>query len=430
LSTPISNRNPHALRLARRLAGLLLATSVVDACTLNDYSYLGAKRDAQITSAGQSARASGGSTSSVVGGTAGHLATPGGGTATSTAVTVGGQGQGGASAAGGTGPVVEDGGMAGQGETGGTPSTRTITGGGGGATIGGTTSSTRTTSIAGGGAVSTGGTSASGTTSVANGGAAEGGSGNSAGATTVSSGGIAAAGATISSGGIAAAGAAVSNGGTAGGAGIGGTTVATGGATPVTSCPGCAVLDVPFTAKGQSARYLMLFSPTVTVNERPATSSGGSGATVSNQGTIKARAYAPKLGNTVYQLFVQQEGGSYTMCFSEYLAVPPELTSSWVTLEWGLGNCSSDTSIGRLGVILLSSDDASAPTPTATTIWLDSLWIELNGSIIAGPFNFDSADKVNASAMPNDYDQTKGVLYLRPSGPPPPSGSTISWRSG
>jgi hypothetical protein len=62
-------------------------------------------------------------------------------------------------------------------------------------------------------------------------------------------------------------------------------------------------------------------------------------------------------------------------------------------------------------------------------MWVDSIQIDLKGTTLAGPFNFDTSDTVNPSAVTNDYDQTRGVLYLRPSSPTPPSGSTISWRN-
>jgi hypothetical protein len=188
---------------------------------------------------------------------------------------------------------------------------------------------------------------------------------------------------------------------------------------------------VPFTAKNTKARYFMLFSPMVTVNTHATSSTGGGTSTaITAEGTMKIRAFAPALGITQYNLFVQQDNGSYSMCFSGAQTMPTELTSGWVTLAWGLGACTADTSIGRLGLELVADEAADAATPSSTTIWLDSIWIELNGTTIAGPFNFDTSDKVNASAVTNDYDQDYGILYLRPSDPTPPSGSTISWLNG
>jgi len=155
---------------------------------------------------------------------------------------------------------------------------------------------------------------------------------------------------------------------------------------------------------------------------------GATGTPVTSEGTLKLRVYAPTLGNTQYQLFVQQDSGSYTQCFSGYKTLPTEVSSSWVTVAWGLGACTADTSIGRLGLELVADTAVDASTPSSTTMWVDSIQIDLNGTTIAGPFTFDTSDTVNASAIANDYDQTRGVLYLRPSSPTPPSGSTISWR--
>jgi hypothetical protein len=140
-------------------------------------------------------------------------------------------------------------------------------------------------------------------------------------------------------------------------------------------------------------------------------------------------AFAPQLGNTQYQLYVQQDSGSYTMCYSAVQTIPSGVTSGWVTLQFGLGTCSVDTNIGRLGLVLITDSSTSAPAPGTTTLWIDSLWIELKGNYIAGPFKFDALSSVNPSSIPNDYNQEYNVLYLRPSSPTPPSGSNISWRN-
>jgi hypothetical protein len=141
------------------------------------------------------------------------------------------------------------------------------------------------------------------------------------------------------------------------------------------------------------------------------------------------RVFAPKLGNTQYQLLVQQASGSYTMCFSGVRSLPPGVTAGWVTLEWSMGTCTSDTNIGRLGLDLLTSDALSDPTPDTTVLWLDTISLELAGSNLAGPFNFDSASTVNATPVTDDWNQSLGVLYYRPATPTPPTGTTITWFS-
>ena len=93
-----------------------------------------------------------------------------------------------------------------------------------------------------------------------------------------------------------------------------------------------------------------------------------------------------------------------------------------------MGACTADTSVGKLGPELLTDTAVDASTPGSTTMWVDPIQIDLNSTTIAGPFTFDTSDTVNASAVTNDYDQTRGVLYFRPNTPTPPSGSTIYWR--
>jgi len=48
---------------------------------------------------------------------------------------------------------------------------------------------------------------------------------------------------------------------------------------------------------------------------------------------MKLHVYAPTLGNAQYKLFVQQDSGSYTQCFSGAKILPTEVSSGWVTLE-------------------------------------------------------------------------------------------------
>ena len=150
---------------------------------------------------------------------------------------------------------------------------------------------------------------------------------------------------------------------------------------------------------------------------------------VTSAGIMKVRAYAPQLGNTQYQLLIQQDSGSYTMCFSGQLNFPSGIASNWVTLAWSLATCSANTNIGRLGLELISDASATAPTPSTTQLWVDSIWIEANGYSVAGPFNFDTSSTVNAATVAYDFNQSYGPLYLRPSNPTPPSGSTLWWLS-
>jgi len=146
-------------------------------------------------------------------------------------------------------------------------------------------------------------------------------------------------------------------------------------------------------------------------------------------GTMKIRARAHELGNTQYQMLIQQDSGEYVLCFSPVTSLPAGITTSWVTLEWSLGSCASDSSIGRLGFDLITPSSEAAPG--LTSMLLDSIWIELQGTTIAGPFDFAAPSSVNASAVANDWAQTNGILYLRPStvepASTPPSGSTIAW---
>jgi hypothetical protein len=147
-------------------------------------------------------------------------------------------------------------------------------------------------------------------------------------------------------------------------------------------------------------------------------------------GILRARVFAQQLGNTQYQLFIQQDSGNYTMCFSGLQSLPSGIASSWVTLDFSLASCSATTAIGRLGLELSTDTAATAPTPGTTQLWVDSIWIEVNGYSVAGPFNFDSASTVNAASIAYDFNQSYGALYLRPSNPTPPSGSTLWWRNG
>jgi hypothetical protein len=159
----------------------------------------------------------------------------------------------------------------------------------------------------------------------------------------------------------------------------------------------------------------MLFTPSVSVT---------------SASILRVRAFAQTLGNTQYQLFIQQDSGSYTICLSGQLNLPSGIASSWVTLDFALSSCSANTNIGRLGLELMADTAPSAPTPNNTQLWIDSIWIEANGYGVAGPFNFDTSSTVNANSVSYDYNQSYGSLYLRPSNPTPPSGSTLWWRNG
>jgi hypothetical protein len=420
----LSNPECHSVKFFWHLAGSLLAASFVDACTLSDYNYLGTQRDSIGTSVGGIGNTDTMSLPSA-GNSGGVFNSTGGRTLTGLA--------GGAGAAANSAVVSNGGTTAGLASGGATQVTSTVVVAGGGVNAAGGTSNAAITALTGGTATAGGGNTA-GSSAVAGGGVATGGLTNSSVTTGgVNTGGFASASGGSATGGIGTGGfaslAVVTGGVSAGGVS---SSAGTGGASPPSTCPGCAVLQVPFTASGQIARFFMLFpssSAALTVNTHATSSTGGATSTlVTSEGTMKLRVYAPLLGNTQYKLFVQQDTGSYTQCFSAAKTLPTEVSSGWCTLEWGLGACTADTAIGRLGLELITDTAVDASTPSRTTLWVDSIQIDLNGNIIAGPFTFDTSDTINPSAITNDYEQTRGVLYLRPSGPTPPSGSTISWR--
>lgn len=376
-----------------------LTLVVASGCTFHDYEYLGAARGLMSQDGGQAGRAG---------------------------VNIGGN-----SRAGAVATVLRSGGASSN-ETGGRTLTDSLQSGGGVTGLGGTR-----TAISSGASDGLGGLTFGGARSV--GGSATdnpigGGTtlppatgGNTSGGATRS----VATGGSVNSTGTRASGGNATGGSQTGGtsAVVGGTSGATGGTSAASSanggtdsCAGCARLEVPFTAAGQRARYYLKFLPWATVNAY-------SGSTMTLAGKMKIRARARALGNTQYQMLIQQDSGDYVMCFSAITSVPPEITTSWVTLEWALGTCASDSSIGRLGFDLITSSSEVAPSKTSMLI--DSIWIELHGKVIVGPFNFDVASSINASAVANDWAQTNGVLYLRPStvapASTPPTGSTIAW---
>lgn len=375
-----SSRSKHPTQM-RTLHWVSVSAVVLTlgSCTLEDYNYLGARWGV------------------VSGGTAG---TSGTNVTGGTFPTEGGTGPeltGGTSSAGGTGGVASGG-----------ASTYRDSGTGNSTATGGTAEIDTW---------NTGGDSPTGGAHSATGGDTAGGA--SAGGATSASGGASASGGVTASGGNSATGGTTTTGGSS--AGVGGAP---------TSCAGCAVLNVPFTTKGQSARFLMLFSPSATVNERGDTTgvSGGT-STITAAGKLKVRAYAPQLGNTQYQLFIQQSVSPYSQCSTGAVAIPSGITSNWVTLEFDLSGCSADTSIGRYAIDLLADSAVSAAVPSSTVIWIDSVWFEIKGNTVVGPYNFDTSGAVNPSAIWNDYDQSNGALYLRPNNPSPPTGSSISWMS-
>lgn len=369
----------HSASFGKHLVAALALAAGANACSLSDYSYLGAKRD------GDTSKHAGGAQTSTTpsGGTAGQGGQLSGGThagsSTPTSSAGGNSSQGGVSAS-------TNGGMT---ASGGTPATSNFAGGV--PSNAGATSTAKTSAVAGGGSTSGGGAAAAGTRAT-NGG------------TTHTVGGS-------------------PSGGT------GGTTVTTTATPPPSSCDGCAVLEVPFTGINQTARYFMVFTPSVTVNTRV----GGTSGAVTAAGTLKVRVFAPVLGNRQYQLLVQRSVANYEMCFSEYRSLPASVTAEWVTLEWNLQSCASDTDIGRIGLDLRTSDATTDPTPGDTEMWVDSIWIERDQSVLVGAFDFDAATSVNATPVQDDWNQTPGVLYYRPSVPPsdiePPTGTTISWRN-
>jgi hypothetical protein len=423
-----------AAHLARQLdQGLVLSVLAlfVCACTTNDY-----KMDGNGDGHGGAA-----STSSVPpsGGTnAGRTSNTG--IAGDSALGGYSSGVAGANPVGGVSSSVGAGGVGSTGQGGNTTFSGTTESGGNG-TVGGTGVGGTTGEGASGGRGSsaTGPAGASGMSTAGHGGLAGSGpgtagtSGANPGLGGATAAGTTAAGTTAGSGGAAGFGGTTVTGGTS----SGGAAAAAGysGKTGAMTCSGCARLDVPFTARDQLARYYMMLSSTATVNEHASGGAAGASA-VTNAGTMKIRAYAPLLGNTNYEMLIQQSVSPYAICYSAVQTLPDAITSSWVTLEWSLASCSTDASIGRLGLDLITSSATSAPSPSTTTMWLDSIWIELKGEVILGPYNFDTATSVNPSTIANDYEQTANVLYLRPtiSTPPvgstaPPSGSTVSWFS-
>ncbi len=379
------------------LWSILLFTS---ACTLNDYGYLGAKRETaalnenlggMTAGAGSSGRGGrligevGGSTEQNTAGSASTATNAGDGALGGNSVGAGGTAgttQSGATHTASSAGTSAAGGMRGS-SVGGFGSTGNSGGYGSSPSQGGSATVTDGGSSIGGGPAVTGGGSSTGGTAAATGGSA--------------------------AGGTAAA---------TGGSAAGGIAAATGG---VVSYTGMARADVPFTTRGQLARYFMRFSPMVSVVE----SAVG--------GTLKIRVRAVQAGNTQYQMLIQQDSSPYSMCFSPVQTLPADITTSWVTLTWSLASCSANTSIGRLAFDLITSSAADAPTPSYTAILIDSIWIELNGKTISGPFNFDSQGTINGAALANDWSQALGVLYLRPSTVEPaataPAGSTISWQA-
>ncbi len=434
------------------------------ACSMQDYDYLGAERNSQSNSGGFTAPddsasdagasnaananqdgtggasiATGGTPTSgtedaspIAGGTTAHAGqeettgsvstTAGSSSGTSTGgaagywTTTGGD----TSSSAGSGGSPES--STGGGGDGGTPATggSSATGNGGSSENAGNSGSENAGSSGSEDAGSSGSENAGGSTG---GSASDGGSANGGESGGSEEGGGGSTGGDASTGGSAAGGDTSTGGSATGGSG----------AIEPVDCSGCAVLNVPFTSKGQLARYYLKFATAVDVNQR---ATDGSGSLIQT-GTMKVRAFAPALGNTSYEMLIQQSASPYAICYSEILTWPEGITSGWVTLEWSLGSCSSDTGIGRLGLDLIAPSASDAPTPTGTTLWLDQIWIEKNGGTIAGPFSFDSSSAVSASVVTEDYQQTDGVLFLRPSvpGPPtaptesvtPPTGSTIGW---
>lgn len=89
--------------------------------------------------------------------------------------------------------------------------------------------------------------------------------------------------------------------------------------------------------------------------------------------------------------------------------------------------------IGRLALDLVASDAASDPSPVSTTLYIDSVWIDRNTTLV-GPYDFTTASTVNNSSVADDWAQALNTLYLRPSitawgsVSALPAGSAISWQ--
>src|SRR5512133_1988867 len=255
-------------------AGLVL--SFAGACTLHDYEYLGAARGLTALDGGQAGQAQltlRGTKSGVVGGT---TATGAGGTestrgsdltmATSTPVGAAGKTGGTLSGGSSSGVIAGEGGLGfGSGGRTGNGGAQTLVASGVGASSGSSAIGSAT-AVTAGGATDTRGS----------GGSSSGGASSAIGGVSNAAGGVSAASSTF------------------------------GGAA---SCPGCARLDVPFTAPEQRARYYLKFLPWATVNAR-------SGSSITYAGTMKIRARVRQLGNTQYQMLIQQDSGNYVLCFS------------------------------------------------------------------------------------------------------------------
>ncbi|MFC1642940.1 carbohydrate binding domain-containing protein [Myxococcota bacterium] len=145
---------------------------------------------------------------------------------------------------------------------------------------------------------------------------------------------------------------------------------------------------------------------------------------------LNLRVKAPGALGGALQPFVQQDGGSYSMCWAPKtdladLAAQEGLID--VTFDVGGSDCSTKTGIGRIG-IQIAADNASTEWANPSLVYVDA--IEITGAVPADPqqysqpWTFDTSDSVSTSQWPG-----ANVLWLANNqyDPEPPAGTTISW---
>lgn len=270
----------------------------------------------------------------------------------------------------------------------------------------------------------TGGTSTGGTSDT--GGAPTGGTSNTGGAPTGGAstggvpaggeGGVTAAGGVAGSGDvpvIAGAGGIGGEGGIIGVAGEGGFagmagSVAFAGAagSPATgpACPGCALISVPFTATNQSAQGLIIFSPQVDILD-------------ATNPVLTIRGMAPGATAGILQAFVQQNSGSYSMCFRGWTQLSSLGTLQDIVIP--LGPCTTETSIGRVGLQLLSGSTA-ATWANPTLFYIDSITLSGASGTVA-PWTFSAESSIAQMDYPGN-----DIFWLG-NRSTFPAGTTLSW---
>ena len=267
------------------------------------------------------------------------------------------------------------------------------TGGGGGLDVDAGTTSGGTSQAGSGGAQTAGGVSGAGGTSSAGGAAggssATGGTSSAGGAAGGSSatGGTTAHGGTDTGGTTAQGGAAgaagqvagtagwVADAGTGGMAGYGtaGNCGESGAGGGLQTCPGCAVMSMPFNGSGQKAGYRLDFSTLVDVSSA----------------SLILRIYAPGATAGDFQAFVQQGTSPWEMCTVGWQS-PTLFADDWHTLTLPLSGCTSHEDIGRVGVEFLSGG-------SPVVAYLDSMEI-VGAAPAVDAWDFDTADTISQTA--------------------------------